>query len=171
MKNINKASKIFAYFALTSGAIWLGAYITRLTVTYQLFQEEELVLREYLNESNLPGIFETIKPTIFLSLFPYLLLIVSFTLFLFTSKINLKKNGWLFIITIIIYVMMPFEIYLMLIDYKLIIELMSNLPDTDLVIKLTIDRFENLSSFPLIEILSYLSIPFLLIFKPLSKQN
>ena len=37
MKEENTLTKIFAYLSILSGAVWLGAYITRLMVSYQLF--------------------------------------------------------------------------------------------------------------------------------------
>ena len=49
MKN-NKLSNIFAYLSISFGAIWLGAYITRLILTYNLFKEDELVLKNFITE-------------------------------------------------------------------------------------------------------------------------
>ena len=102
MKNI-KLSGIFAFFSLSFGAIWLGAYVTRLILTYNLFKEGELVLKNYITESNILGIFEALSPLYYITSVTYLLLMICFTLFLIFSKIRFKQNGWLFIVTVIIF--------------------------------------------------------------------
>ena len=171
MKDINTSSKILASIALITGALWLGTYTVRLTIMYTLFEETELVLRSFVSNQNLPGILETIASVINLTFVLYILFIISFSLFLIVSKVNIKENGWLFIISVIIYFTMPFEIYLMTIDYKLIINLNFSEMNPELAINLIKDRLEKLSSFPVILVLSYLTIPVFLIFKPFNKRQ
>jgi len=166
MKKSNLISSIFGYLALTSGSIWFGAYIARLISTYQMFEPSELILKEYITTSNLPSIFQTMYPLVILSFFSYLLLIICFTLYLITVNLKLKENGWLFIISMIIYVTFPFEAILMTIDYKLIAIFFNELFASEEIFELIIERLSLLSSFPIIMILSYLSIPYFIIFKP-----
>ena len=94
-------------------------------------------------------------------------MIVCFTLFLFASHLKLKENGWLFIIAAIIYLTLPFETFLLVDDYKLIVFFLNEQFSSEMIVDLITDRLYRLSSFPIIQILSYLSIPYLLIFKPL----
>jgi hypothetical protein len=47
MKNISILSKIFAVLALISAAIWVGSYLSRLFLVYQLFEGPDLILRRY----------------------------------------------------------------------------------------------------------------------------
>ena len=58
MKKTNKLSSILGYLALTSGSIWFGAYLARLITTYQMFEETEPVLKNFINNTNLPVIVE-----------------------------------------------------------------------------------------------------------------
>ena len=166
MKNINLFGRIAAYISFTSGVVWLGSYIARLSATYTLFESNEVVLKKFVTGPVLAGSLNVLVPTILLTFISYLLFIITFSLFLITSKLSLKLNGWLFIISVIVYITLPFEIVLMLIDWDLIQNLLSSSRVDQLAIGLIIERIESLQGFPLIIIICYLTIPYLLIFKP-----
>lgn len=145
----------------------MGGYLLRLVVFYQLFEAEEFVLRSFLNIENLPGIFMILRSAVAMTLILFPLFILSYISFLFSSKINLKQNGWLFIITILIFITLPFEIYLMTIDYDIVFKINYSNFRTDDVLNLVIKRFKVLSSFPIIELICYFSVIYLMIFQPL----
>lgn len=166
MKKNNKLSSLFGYIALASGSIWFGAYISRLLTTYQMFEATELTLKNYITSVNLPAIIQTTFPLVNLTFFTYLILIISFTLFIISTKMKFKENGWLLIISLIIYLTLPFESVLLIIDYKLIGLFLNEQFASEDVLKLIIERISMLSSFPIILLLSYLSIPYFLVFKP-----
>jgi len=166
MKKNNILSSLFGYLAFASGSIWFGAYLARLLATYKMFEETEPILKNFLNSTNLSAVVEVMSPLIILTSIAYLIMIISFTVFLFTSDFKLKQNGWLFIIAAIIYITLPFEAILLMNDYKLIILFINEQFGSEKVIELITDRQYRLSSFPIIQILSYLSVPYLLIFKP-----
>jgi len=166
MKKKNTLTSIFSYVALASGSIWFGAYISRLLITYQMFEPTEPVLKNFLGNSNLPAVAEVIAPLITLTVITYILLIISFTLFLFTMQMKLKENGWLFIIAGIIYLTLPFELIQLIQDVKMIsLFLKADYGSAKMLLLIT-EWLTKLNSFPVILILSYLSIPYLLIFKP-----
>jgi hypothetical protein len=168
MNSLTKTAKFFLYVFVASGAIWLGSYITRLSAFYQLFQATEFTLKEFVNNQNIAGIFQTLIATVSINLIFYLLMIVAFILFVITSKLNLKHNGWLFISLVLILLTAPFEFYLMLIDYKIIMIVLNEGFNPQDVLNLVIKRFTILSSFPIVEILSYFAIIYLFLFQPLS---
>jgi len=172
--NMNKRkiiNNIFGYLSVLSGAIWLGAYITRMMISYQLF-DVDMNLMPFVTDKNLAGIITTISPAINITFVVYILFIVSFTFFLFTTKLKLKSNGWLFIISVIVYFTLPFELYLMTIDYKIIISIFySGHIDFRHVLNLIRERFISLSSFPVIITLCYFAIIYFLLFKPFRIQN
>jgi hypothetical protein len=170
MKNLNKFSKYILYIMCISGAVWLGSYITRLFVTYHIFQGNDFILREYITQQNLNEIFFTLKPAFLTSLILYTVFFVSFIVFLSTAKIKLKHNGWFFITTIIIFFTFPFEAYLMNIDYKIVMLLSGNGYNRSKILNLIIERFKVFGSFPLVEIFCYFAIIFLIIFQPLTKN-
>jgi len=164
-------SSAFGFLALSSGSLWFGAYLARLLVTYQMFEPNELLLKSYLSNNDLPVIFQTIFPLVNLTLFSYVTLIVSFTIFIISTDLKLKENGWLFIISMIIYLTLPLEAVLLSIDYKLFIIFINEQFRSNDILHLIIERITILSSFPVILILSYLSVPFFIVNKPFSKKS
>ncbi len=119
MKKINKISAYFLTFASISCIFWMGSYLVRLFLTYQLFDETVTAYKGYLNEQNINGILITMNPAIVTTFILFIVFFVFYFLFLSTSGLNLRKNGWLFIITVLVLVTAPFEIYLMTIDYRI----------------------------------------------------
>jgi len=164
-------STVFEFLALSSGSLWFGAYIARLLVTYQMFEPNELLLKSYLSNNDLSTVFQTIFPLVNLTLFSYSMMIVSFTIFIISTDLKLKENGWLFIISMIIYLTLPLETVLLSIDYKLFIIFVNEQFSSNEILKLIIQRITILSSFPVILILSYITIPYFLIVKPFSKKS
>jgi hypothetical protein len=161
--------KLSVFISILSGSIWLGAYSTRIMISYQLF-DFDMNLMEYVNEHNIEGILITITSAINTTFILYIIFIISFTVFLFNSSIKLKENGWIFIIAVIVYTTLPFEAYLMIIDYKLISIL--NFDDaikSEYAINLIKERFTSLGSFPIFIILGYCSLIYFLLFKPFSR--
>ena len=169
MKNISTFSKSFAFITIVSGSIWLGAYFLRLFLNYQLFEGTDLALKSYVTPENIHGILYTLLPSVAVTFPSFILMIIFFILFLISSKLSLKKNGWLFIICIIIFITLPFEAYLMLIDYKLILDLISGSFDSQYILTLIRNRIQNLSSFPIVELFCYLSCYYFIVFQPLTK--
>ena len=171
MKKENKLSSVFSFIAMTSGSIWFGAYIARLLTIQQMFEPVDITLKSYLNSGNLPAVFQTIYPLVNLTFFSYLIFILSFTMFIFTTNLKFKQNGWLLIISMIIFLTLPFELIHLMIDFKLIVLHINEQFAADQILLLIKERISLLSSFPIILLLSYLSIPFFLIVKPFTKDS
>jgi hypothetical protein len=169
MKNLNKFSKTFLYIAVLSGVLWMGSYLLRLFIVNWLF-EENFISKSYINEQNLPGILTSLTPALVTPLILYIVFVPSFILFLTISKISLKQKGWLFIITVLVFITLPFEIYLISIDYKIISFLLSENFNISEVNKLVIERSSKFSSFPLIELFCYSAMIFLVLFRPLEAK-
>ena len=140
-------------------------------ISYQLF-DIDMKIASYINDNNLEGILKIISPSINTTFILFVIFILAFTIFLFTSDMKLKENGWMFIIAVIIYTTLPFEGYLMIIDFKIISALsLSDIINSDYVISLIRERFTSLGSFPIIILLSYCSLIYFLIFKPFTLQQ
>jgi len=171
MKNISILSKIFAVIALISAAIWVGSYLTRLLLVYQIFEGPDLVLRSYINSENINGILFSMFPSFVVHFSAFIIMFLATILFYLTSKISLRFNGWLFIILIAVLITTPFEIYLMIIDYKVIMMLQSSSFDANTVIILLRDRIKDLSSYSFVAIFTYLSFYYFIVFQPLTKKD
>ncbi len=169
MQNLSKVSKIFLFLTSLFFALWLGGYVLRQTVIYQFFEPENLSLKEIFNEQSLPQTLYVILPIFVFNLVTYGIFIIGLTAFIITSKIRLRNEGWLFISLSIIAICAPFEVYLLFKDIEIVKNIYSQSYSPIKVINLIHERLTVLSSFSLIEILSYIGIVFLVVFKPLQK--
>ena len=171
MKKQSIISKVILFITITSFILWLGSYIIRNIVIYQLFEPLTLDLRFIYNEQNLNAVFHIILPLITFNLVTYISFILFFIMFLLSAGINLKNEGWLFISTMIILITMPFEGYLSFYDYKIVNFIVYHNSNVLDIINLIRERITKLSSFSFIEFFSYLAIIFLTLFKPFRKVN
>jgi hypothetical protein len=171
MNKLNKISRLLAFLAIAACSVWIGSYLSRLFITFQLFEAQDLSLKSYMNSSNLPGILITMLPAITTTFISFICFIITFALFIITSGIKLKNNGWLLIISIIVIITLPFEIYLMTIDYHILMQVNNSSFNATEIINLFIKRIKVLGSFPLIEMFSYLSFYYFLLSRPLTKKT
>ena len=171
MKSNSTLPKIFAVLSLIAVSIWIGSYLSRLFIVYNLFEGPDLVLQKYITNDNMSGILLSLLPSILVHFISFICLILSVLLFYATNKVKLRFNGWLFIILIAVIITLPFEIYLMTIDYKIIAMLNNNSFNSTTVINLLRDRIENLGSYPIVAILTYVSFYYFIVFQPLIKNE
>ncbi|HEX7358583.1 MAG TPA: hypothetical protein VF270_12800 [Ignavibacteriaceae bacterium] len=171
MQKISTVSKVLAVLSLISASIWIGSYLSRLFLVYQIFEGPDLILKSYVNDANVEGILISIMPALVVHFVAFIFMIVTSILFIATSKLNLRNNGWLFIILVAILITLPFEIYLMIIDLKIILMLQSTSFDSNAILFLLRDRIKVLSSYSIVAILTYLSFYYFIVFQPLTKKE
>lgn len=171
MAKLSLVSKIFLFLAILFFSIFLGGYIARQMLIYQLFEQNGIDFKSMYNEQNLGLIYTTLLPVLILNLVSYGTFLISSILFTVTSKIKIKYEGWLFAIIIILVITTPFEIYLSTIDLKIVSLIMSNSAPVNAISELIKERMTVLSSFSLIEVFSFTAIIFLYLFQPLRKKN
>ncbi len=171
MAKLSVVSKIFLFLAILFFSLFLGGYVARQMVIYQLFEANGLDFKSMYNDQNLGLVYITLTPVLILNLVTYSTFLVSTIIFLISSRLSIKYEGWLFVIIIILFVTAPFEIYLSTIDYKIVSMIMANSSPVSEISALIKERMIVLSSFSLIEIFSFAAIIFLYLFKPLRKQN
>lgn len=171
MAKLSLVSKIFLYLAILFFALFLGSYVARQMLIYQLFEPTGINFKSIYNEQNLSIVYSTIFPVLILNIVTYAIFLFSFIVFLIFSKIKIKYEGWLFAIIIIVVVTAPFEVYLLTIDNKIVQMIMSNSTTVTAISGLIKERMSVLSSFSLIEIFSSAAIIYLGLFKPLRKKN
>ncbi|MHB9039304.1 MAG: hypothetical protein ACYC4T_01485 [Melioribacteraceae bacterium] len=171
MGKLNLVSKTFLFITILFFSLFLGGYVARQIVIYQLFEPMGINFKSTYNEQNLNAVYYTILPLIVLNIVTYITFLFSYMIFFFTSKIKIKYEGWLFAITVILLITAPFEIYLSTVDYKIVRMIMADSMQINAISELIKNRMIELSSFSLIEIFSFFAIIFLALFKPLRKKN
>ncbi|MEG8947383.1 hypothetical protein [Rosettibacter firmus] len=169
MEKLTNISKTILFITLLFLIFWLGGYVARHLVIYQFFEPENLELKPLFQNNSLNVNLYLILPLFVFNIISYIIFLITFILFLFISKINLKNEGWLLITTLIIIITAPFEIYLLVKDYQISKSIYYNLTDAVTIINFIRERITSLNGFSLIEIFSYCAIIFLLVFKPLRK--
>lgn len=172
MINKKQINQILTFLLTLSFILWLGIYISRLLITYQLFEPVDLSLKKIFINYDLNPIFYSFYPLIVSSLVLYLALLILFIFYLVTTERKVKENGWLLIITLIIFITSPFELYLCYKDLKLINTILE-IPKVNFneILSLVKERLIILNNFSLIEIFSYFIIAYLVIYKPLQKRQ
>ena len=171
MHNINKLSKLLLAITVLFFGLWLGGYVVRQIVVYRLFESDGLALKSFYNNSSLTQVLYIMMPIFIFNIVSYAVFIISLVLLVSFSKLKLKNEGWLFVSLLIIIFCAPFEIYLIIKDYNISKLIFSGNFDPLNVVLLIKDRLSELSSFSLIEIISFSSIIFLAIFQPLRKTK
>ncbi len=169
MNNLNKPAKYFLFLTVLFFCLWLGGYVGRQLTVFRLFEPENMALKSMYNEVGLTQVINILLPVITYNLIMYPAFILSLILFLITSHINLKKEGWLFISVTIIFITLPFEVYLSTLDYELVSKILTGSFNSDKIVKILRERITILGSFPLIETFAYFAIIGLFLFKPLRK--
>jgi hypothetical protein len=171
MENLSKLAKFFLFLTMAAFALWFGSYITRMTLSLQLFQGTHFELKDIVKRSNFDSIVLSLAPAIAISVVSYCAMVVLFILFVLTSKLKMKLNGWLFISTVLVLTTMPFELYLIFkYDKPFIDTAFLGTGNAQFYIQLIIDRFRVLGSFPIIEIFCFLTVAFLFMFRPFRKK-
>lgn len=173
MSNIPKLSKFFLTLTLLFGSLWYGSYVIRYLLMYQIFDGPTLPLKSYVKpEINLDAIFISINPVFVMNMGLYGLFILVFALFLFTSKISLKNNGWLFISTLIIVLTIPYEVFLFFkydLQWSLTVNTLqfnaSQLHDA------LVERIRASGTYAIVMILSHLVLFYLMVFRPFTKRQ
>lgn len=171
MIKLTKLGKVLLFLTCLTCILWFGTYFARLFLSYQLFQENEFQLKPIYNLQNLKEIFIFFNSLVVANITFYVLFLVLFIIFIFSSKINVKQNGWFFILMAIIFSTAPFEIYLMTIDLKIINAILGNNFNVEELLNLIIKRLKVFGSFSFIELLAYSTIILLIIFKPLTRNS
>lgn len=171
MENLSKLAKFFLFLTMVAFAMWFGSNITRMILSLQLFHGTHFELKDIVVKSNFDSIAFTLAPAIAISVISYFALVISYLLFVFTSKLKMKLNGWLFISTVLILTTAPFELFLILkYDKPFVDTAFWGTGNAQFYIQLIIDRFSKLGSFPIIEIFSFLAVAFLFMFRPFRKK-
>lgn len=171
MQKITKTSKIILVLLVLTTIIWLGNTISRMMFTYNIFQDSQLNLKYFLTDSVLKGTLVIHQPLVSISIFSYLVMLLLFVLFIITSKLKLRENGWLFISILLLLLTAPFEIFLIVKDFSLFFTLYYTDYDLNAVMEIIYKRYSVFGSFMIVEILAYFSIVSLFIFQPFIKNT
>ncbi|GAB4300745.1 MAG: hypothetical protein Kow0098_28420 [Ignavibacteriaceae bacterium] len=168
---INLFQRVLIFLAATTGVLWTGSYTLRLLLTYGMFEQAGVEFKYFINDENLSALMQVTGISVTTTFFLYLAFILLFFLTLLIIRPPLRKNGWLFMILVIVLVTLPFELYLMTFDYDIITEFLTPGFNTEYITNIFRKRYSTLQGFSFGIILCYISIIYLAIFKPFSTKD
>lgn len=163
-------AKISLFILIVSIIFWLGGSIYRAIIAYTLFEPFSLVVKSEITYDILRQTLKLIGNVNVYILISYPIVLLSFFLFLKFSKFNLKREGWLFMIMMIVILFLPIEVYLAYLDINFSLMVLFSNFDTNLALSLLIQRIAALGGLPVIGSLCYFTSIWIAIFQPLKKQ-
>lgn len=170
MENISKFSKFVLYFTVLLFVLWLGGYVTRQFLIFELFEPENLTLKSLYSLDTIGPVFYTCTSLLIYNIVTYILFLIFFILFVLSSRIKLKEEGWLFIIVILVLFTAPFELYLSYLDMNIVSDILNTEFDNGEILTQIRHRFTIFENFSLAEIFVYFGIIFFALFQPLRKK-
>jgi hypothetical protein len=167
---LNKIStKIYLFILIVAVIFWLGGSIYRAIVAYTLFEPFSLVIKSEITYDILRQTLKLIGNINVYLLISYPVVLISFVLFVKSSKANIRNEGWLFMITMILILFFPIEVYLSYLDINYTLLVLFSDFDTNIALSLLIQRIAALGGLPAIGFLSYFTAIWFAIFQPLKK--
>jgi len=162
-----KISKISSVILIIAAIVWLGGLNIRAMVGFDMLQMGTLDFKPNIHPYVERTVFSLIALSSIVIDIAYSIVWLAGILWLKTTKLSMRKNGWLMISAILFYMFTPVEVYTIILDLKM--WYLDFLGSNDLVEfrKLFIHRLGALSGVPMIAILSYYTIIVLAIFRPL----
>lgn len=163
-------TKIYLFLLILASLFWLGGSIYRAIIAYTLFEPFSLIVKSQITYDILRQTLKLIGNINVYVLISYPIVLLTFVLFVRSTRVSLKKEGWLFMITMILVLFFPIEIYLSYRDINFTLMVLFSNFDTNLALSLLIQRISALGGLPAIGSLCYFTSIWLAIFQPLKKS-
>jgi hypothetical protein len=164
-----QSSKVSLFVLIVSAVVWLGAVNVRAVIGNELLNFGTLDFKERLDAELEREVFRLISLTSLIVIGGYLATFTSAVVFVRTTTLRFKQNGWLMMSAILFFMFSPVEFYTLVLDWKMIaLDFFSNSTLTEFRI-LFIHRLAALAGVPMIALLSYYTIVGLAIWQPLKK--
>ncbi|MDQ3022730.1 MAG: hypothetical protein M3R36_19525 [Bacteroidota bacterium] len=166
---LNKTARISLFILIVAGIFWLGAINVRFFIGNQLLNYDEFNFRTSIPPDEENQIFKMISDASMLIMIFYPVVLVSAIIFIKSCKINLRENPWLLMCAILFFVFVPVELYTSYIDIKFMILFDKRPANHDRLLELFGERIGFLRGVPWIAVMSYYTIIWLAIFRPMKK--
>ena len=165
----NQIARVSLFALIVSSIIWLGAVNVRAVIGNELLNFGTLQFKTSLDAELEREIFRLISLSSVIVIGGYLGTFARAILFVRTTALSFKQNGWLMMSAILFFIFSPVEFYTLFLDWRMIsLDFFSNPSLTDLRI-LFIHRLAALAGVPMIAILSYYTIIGLVVWRPMKK--
>lgn len=169
--HLNKKAKASLFFLIVAGTFWLGAINVRFFIGNQLLNYDEFNFRTSIPPDEENQIFKMVSDASVLIMVFYPIVLISAIRFMKVCKINMRENPWLLMCAMLFFVFVPVEIYTSYIDLKFILLFNQRPANHDQLLKYFGERIGFLRGVPWIAVLSYYTIIWLAVYKPLKRSS
>lgn len=167
---LNKKAKISLFILVVASIFWLGAINVRFFIGNQLLNYDEFNFRTSIPPDEENQIFKMISDASLLIMISYPIVLVSAIFFIKNAKINLRENPWFLMCIILFFVFVPVELYTSYIDLKFMLLFNKRPANHDRLLEYFGERIGFLRGVPWIAVMSYYTIIWLSVFKPMKKS-
>lgn len=160
-------TKIFLLLFIASSLVWLFASANKNYYAGKLLQFGTVEFKSSLDPADERMAYRSIAEYSILAFLSYPFLILGAAGFLKTTRRSLKKEGWLMMSALLVFLFVPVELYCFWLDWKIVgLQYWGEWPLTEFRSALY-HRITALAGLPLIAQLCYYTIPIFIIFKPM----
>src|SRR5713101_1531267 len=162
----SRTAKISLFLMIVGGAVWVGGVNIRAIIGVDLLDFGTIEFKPNIHPLVEREVFRLIALSSIVVMIAYTVTLTSSIVFLRTTSLAFKENGWLMMSAILFYLFVPVEVYTMILDGKMVY-LDFVLSSNDLVEfrKLLIHRLAALSGVPIIALFCYYTIIALAVFQ------
>ncbi len=162
--------KFLVFFLVLGGIIWLGGINGRAVLSNHLLVVGTLEFKSNLDPTVEREVFRLINYSSILIFVGYVIVFVSGVVYLRSTPLRLKENGWLMMSALLFYMFSPVEIYTTYLDGRMISLELWGSGENAFLRELFIKRVAALKGLPVIALLCYYTIIVLAIWQPMKKR-
>lgn len=171
MITLNKTAKISLFILVIASFFWLGGINVRFFIGNQLLNYDEFNFRTSIPPDEENQIFKMISDASMMIMISYIVVLAAAIVFSRSCKINLRENPWLLMCFLLFFAFVPVELYTSYIDLKFVLLFDKRPANHDRLLELFGERIGFLRGVPWIAVMSYYTIIWLAVFKPLKKTS
>ncbi len=171
MITLDRKAKISLFILVVASFFWLGGINVRFFIGNQLLNYDEFNFRTSIPPDEENQIFKMISDASLMIMIAYAIVLASAIVFAKTCKINLRENPWLLMCFMLFFAFVPVEVYTSYIDLKFMLLFEKRPENHDRLLELFGERIGFLRGVPWIAVMSYYTIMWLCIFKPMKKTS
>jgi hypothetical protein len=165
-----QSSRASLFLLIVSAIIWLGAVNVRAVIGNELLIFGTLEFKPNLDAELEREVFRLISLSSLIVIGGYLATFVSALVFVWTTPLRFKQNGWLMMSALLFFIFSPVEFYTIFLDWRMVaLDFFFN-PTLREFRVLFIHRLAALAGVPVIALFCYYTIIGLAIWQPMKKQ-
>jgi hypothetical protein len=163
------AAKFFLIIFMLSAVVWLYASSMKHFESGIMLKFGTVEFKEQMDPAGERAAYRSIAQNSLVTFISYPFVLLAGLGFIMTTRRSLKREGWLMMSAILLYVFVPVELYCYWLDWKIVgLNYWGNWPLEEFR-KVLLMRLTALAGLPFIAQMCYYTIPIFIIFKPLQK--